>query len=129
MIGIDAQHRIGYGWSFPEDWGVWADGNQANLLVPLPLKPSKNLILNVNAFVGKSHPAQNISVFVNGIEQNHVTLISPTNNQIILDVPQNMSQTFLDIQLFFRNPVRPDEVEFQGDPRQLSIGLISATFH
>ena len=56
------------GWQYPEKWGVWSNGSNATLVLPLPINPRVNtrVILELNPFVTDTHPKQVVAITVNG---------------------------------------------------------------
>lgn len=117
------------GWSRPERWGVWADGNRAEIV--LPLKSSNHLIsIEVNAFVHALHPFQRVDVAVNGIKIENLALSNPTGNLIQIDLAEVLNKfhplpPFAVIQFTFKDAVSPFHLGISDDNRLLSIGLIS----
>jgi hypothetical protein len=43
LVGIGSTFQLGWGWGYPEPWGVWSDGDRAKLTLPLPSKSANTL--------------------------------------------------------------------------------------
>jgi hypothetical protein len=123
---------IGGSWAWPEEWGVWSNGDQAKMILPVPkggIAPMQ-LKLTVRAFVSPLHPKQVVEVFVDQMPPQSVTLTSSDQNTLIINLPPDIAKRkYLELQLHFKNPASPKDVGgVPGDDRKLGIGLISAQF-
>lgn len=117
------------GWSSPESWGTWTNGEIAELRLQ-PTKPhgALELVTEARAFVGPSLPAQVVDVMVNGNAVAQLTFESPDAVEKRLRLPLSAVKPEGDIILTFRVPTAksPAELGMSSDPRQLGIGVISA---
>ena len=127
---IDVETYLsGWGWRYPEDWGVWSNGDKAKLLLPIPIGDVNNLTLSARALVSKKHPSQKINIMVNGIFIKQITLNKSDENQILIPVtPAFKKQGFLNIEFKFLNPTRPSAIGIGEDDGLITLGLISAEF-
>lgn len=124
---------IGVGgiWAWPEEWGVWSNGDQAKMILPVPqASPPKQLKLTVRAFVSPLHPKQELEVFVDQMPPQVAFLSNPETNTWLINLPPNVDKKkYLELQFRFKNPASPKDVGgVPGDDRKLGIGLISAQF-
>ena len=119
-----------YGWwGWPEDWGIWAVGNDAimNLLIPSD-NPNK-LIVYVRAFVSPTHPMQNLELFVNDVLINKYSFNLAEHNRIEFPISAEMKkQGYLSIRFHFLNPIQPIAIGLGNDSRALAVGLETAQF-
>jgi len=130
------QYFLGSGnWAFPEAWGVWAESKKSHLRLPLPENSNQHphrLVLSVRALVSSLHPTQEIRVRINSEKEKTFTLRTSDNNQLVLDLPMNLSNTpiskVLNIEIESLNPVSPSILGLGDDNRLLSFGLITATY-
>jgi len=120
----------GYGWSFPEAWGVWSDGAYANLALPLPKQNAHFLQINAQILISKKHPRTDILIEINQSKKIQLSLDQEGLNTFIIPIPSNLQYpNFLDIRFHFLNPTTPIAAGIPGnDQRKLGLGLISATF-
>ena len=127
---IDVETYLsGWGWRYPEGWGVWSNGDKAKLLLPIPIGDVNNLTLSARALVSKKHPSQKINIMVNGIFIKQITLNKSDENQILIPVtPAFKKQGFLNIEFKFLNPTRPSAIGIGEDDGLITLGLISAEF-
>ncbi len=117
------------GWSDPEPWGVWSDGNEARLYLPLPEGRPKHLVLQFQAFVFDSHPEQSINVKVNDRLLPSLSVRSAKGNRLVIPLDQaDWKMGYVLVQFDFKNPISPKQAKHSIDDRQLAIGLESAVF-
>ena len=118
------------GWSSPETWGVWSVGREAKLMLPLPSANIKTLTLNMRALVGPTHPEQRIEVDINGKGSSLFILSKLEGNSISMRIPPELSHLpYISVRLQFLNPVKPKNLGYVNDDRQISIGLTSIEFN
>lgn len=122
---------VGGSWAWPEEWGVWSNGDQAKMILPLPQGSlPKQLKLTVRAFVSPLHPKQEFEVFVDQMPPQVASLSNPESNTWVINLPPDVDKKkYLELQFLFKNPASPKDVGgVPGDDRKLGIGLISAQF-
>jgi hypothetical protein len=122
---------VGGSWAWPEEWGVWSNGDQAKMILPVPQgKPPKQLKLTLRAFVSALHPKQDVEVFIDQMPPQSISLSNPDPNAWFIHLPPNIAEKkYLELQFRFRNPASPKDVGgVPGDDRKLGIGLISGEF-
>lgn len=126
LVGIGYWPQVGWGWSFPEAFGVWSEGYQAKLVIPLPMENEKTVELEMRALVTASHPKQEVSVWVNSEFQKRVVLTKDQGNTILIDIPNTSpKQDYITIELRLHTKVRPKDLGLGDDVRELAIGLVS----
>ena len=122
---------VGGSWAWPEEWGVWSNGDQAKMILPLPQASlPKQLKLTVRAFVSPLHPKQDVEVFIDQMPPQFISLSSSDVNTWLINLPPNIDKRkYLELQFRFKNPASPKDVGgVPGDDRKLGIGLISVQF-
>jgi hypothetical protein len=125
---------IGGSWAWPESWGVWSNGDQAKLILPIPQggidNPPKKLKLTVRAFVSPMHPKQDVEVFIDQMPPQTISFNNPDVNTWIINLPSDMDKKkYLELQFHFKNPASPKDLGgVPGDDRKLGMGLISVKF-
>lgn len=145
--GVSGIPYANSGWSEPEAWGIWSSGSQSTLLFP-PLKTNnpQKLILQVRALIDNQSPHQRVSIWINGIFSQDVTLKSSDDNQITIPLnnplfeirQKNLLEKYifgrpvhsepLRITLYYKDAHAPS-FSSSNDKRMLAIGLISARFN
>ena len=127
---------MGGSWAWPESWGVWSNGDQAKIILPVPQSARagaspKQIELNVRAFVSPLHPKQDVEVFIDQMPPQSIALSDPNSNTWTINLPPNMAEKkYLELQFRFKNPASPKDVGgVPGDDRRLGMGLISATYY
>ena len=130
-LGTSLIVGVGGDWSWPEDWGVWSNGDQAKMILPIPEGgKAKQLKLNVRAFITKLHPKQEVEVLINGMPPQSITLTNAESNIWVINLPPNTGASkYMELQFQFKNPASPKDVGgVPGDDRRLGMGLISGIF-
>ncbi len=110
------------GWSAPEAWGVWTEGNAASLVIVLPHPRPASLILVFDAVVNLDVSGnQVVGVSANGrelarwdVHQPRVELAAP----IPADVPGLDGTLRIGFTI-----AHPDTLPHSKDPRRLGLGL------
>ena len=131
---LGTRFLIGTGgsWAWPEEWGVWSNGDQAKMILPIPqhgtLNSPKQLKFTVRAFISPLHPKQDVEVFIDQMPPQSITLTNAESNSWVINLPPDLDQKkYLELQFRFKNPISPKDVGgVPGDDRKLGIGLISA---
>ena len=117
-------------WYNREDWGIWSDGKNADLLITAPHGSPKRIIFMVNALITPNHPEQPLEIWVNNIFQKKLALQAPENNPIEVMLPEVFDDS-KPIHIEFRTPsaVSPITAGIStNDGRILGIGLRTAEF-
>lgn len=118
---------LGAGWSQPEAWGVWSDGNLATLYIPKPAQIPKKLLLDLRAFVSQAIPTQDVSILLDDQFVAEYKLDKGEGNLLAINLPLS-ANTFYKIAFELKTPARPSDLGFNKDKRLLGVGLVSAKF-
>jgi len=118
------------GWSTPEPWGTWSDGDSAAILLGLPALPKSDLALSIegSAFVSDKHPTQEVEVLVNRRSVESLKYTMPSRVVRVVKIPRELASQNdgrLLIQFEFKNPKSPAELGLSGDGRRLGLGIVS----
>jgi len=101
----DLEYLSRYGWSEPEDWGVWIDGAEASLLLRLASAPVRNLRLRarLRGEVDWRYPQIVADVIVNGTSVTRWTLESDEPEvELEAEIPASVISVDQLLQLTFR---------------------------
>lgn len=116
------------GWSVPEPWGMWSDGDQAVADVPAALadgSPTRLLTVKVKPFATPGHPTQRVHLSVDGKAMPEVLLSAETTLAIPLEGTPSVSVHRVVFDL--PDAITPAQAgAASSDPRKLGIGLLSA---
>lgn len=121
----------GSGWSWPEEWGTWSDGDTADLRFGLSDSPEGDvqLLIEGHAFLAESHPLQEVDVSVNGrylqtlkydLQDNYGTRVVRIEEEIVVD-----SAGSLRVGFNIRDPQSPADLKLSGDGRRLGLGVVA----
>lgn len=118
------------GWSKPEPWGAWANGNSSKIYLSLPKQGAKKIELNFRALVNQQHPNQKFEIKSDQSAGYDFEFTHASNNKIQMNLSnESIKNGFVILELKFKNPVQPSKIGFGNqDQRLLSIGIESAIF-
>jgi len=120
------------GWSSPEDWGIWSDGPQATIELPLPEKHATSISIEAKWLLGPTHPKQDVEVLIDGDLAAKITLTADSPNVFEVRIPdavfkRGLSNKFLTLEFHFPDAASPKDLGLNNDTRKLALGLISIT--
>ena len=124
------------GWSEPEPWGVWSDGPEASIKVPINgnAKEINTISLEVNALVGPQHQEQPVDLWLDGEKVQSFCLRSRSDNLMEIQIPEAAQKIgamrgYHLLRFSILNPARPADIEMGPDFRNLGIGLKALVPH
>lgn len=124
--GRATAHQLN-GWSLPENWGAWTEGEEARLLFELPPPADCNYILTITAhtLITPKHPFQKIEILVNDqpVVCYKLTKAELTRVQIPIDRELLAGTRFLEIALHLPDCVAPAEQGMSKDWRRLGLAV------
>lgn len=117
------------GWSHPEPWGTWSDGEAAWLIFKLAEEPQQDLVLQLtgHAFVTEKHPVQEIELKVNGHQVVLLRYDFPAHTETrTVAIPKVLVQDKrVQVEFGFKQPISPKAVGVNEDTRRLGLGLVA----
>jgi hypothetical protein len=121
------------GWSSPEEWGIWSDGESAQLELPVSGKV-KSITVQARALVTPAHPKQDVAVKINGALVLTTSLTTAGDTLIEIPVPKDMQEKsralgLMRVRFEFPNAVQPKHIGLNEDSRHLALGLQAITLH
>jgi hypothetical protein len=121
------------GWSSPEEWGIWSDGESAHMVLPVS-GTVKSITVQVRALVTPAHPKQDVAVKINDALVFRTSLATADDTLIQIPVPKDMqeksaAQGLMRVGFEFPNAVQPKDIGLNGDSRKLALGLQAITLH
>ncbi|MCR2745234.1 DUF6311 domain-containing protein [Limnobacter parvus] len=121
------------GWSQPEHWGVWQDGQEASLTIPLFKSDVEALSLSFLGFNGTLQRPLDVSVYIDGKPWRTVSIIDNTPqilNISLQELGKNCRLALCEVGITFvtKNTSRPIDLGTGNDPRRLGVGLTDLTF-
>jgi len=133
LVGVAAWQIVGWGWAYPEAFGVWSEGDKVKLTIPLPQEPITGLELEMRALVSPNYPKQTVEVWVNSQFQKKVVLTQDQGNKILVDIPPSNNantpkQDYVTIELRLPNKAKPKDLGLGDDTRELAIGLVGGVW-
>jgi FkbM family methyltransferase len=122
-LPLDMENSLYFarGWSFPETWGVWSDGEESviKFFIGSDLKKLTDPSLNITGIYFKAVAQEETTVLLNGLNLGSYNLqdcsIKLTNQQL--------QQEHLTITLLHNQPITPEK----SDPRRIKFGLNSVS--
>ena len=128
LIGIDQRQIKGWGWAYPEKWGVWSEGSKAKVVLPIPKGSPKTLSMDFRAFITAAHPKQTLEVLVNNTPYQTVIFDQDQGNHITINLPKNDARDYIAIEFRLPDAKSPKELGIGDDIRPLGVGLTQAQF-
>jgi len=127
----NSKDYVVWGWSSPEEWGTWSDGDSSVVVLKLATLPGTDmsLLIESRAFVNDKHPIQEVEVLVNRRSLERLTYTTASSAGVrVVKIPQALiaqNDGNLLIQFKLKNPKSPAEIGLSGDVRRLGLGLVS----
>ncbi|MFO1434311.1 MAG: DUF6311 domain-containing protein [Candidatus Competibacteraceae bacterium] len=121
---------LGQGWSFPEPWGRWTEGNEISLyfLLGQPSQKDLEILLNGGPYTNAKHPTLNVDVIANDTAVAHWNLqYGYPSPDLRAKIPEAVAKAspLLMIKLHIHNPESPKNLGFGDDQRLLGLGIRS----
>ena len=127
LLDLDKYQQVGYGWSYPEIWGVWSEGKKAKIILPLPENGAELLKIKFRALVSQSDPSQIIEIWVNNKFQTSHKFTGDQEASIDLDLKDEL-RNYVAIEFRTPNAKSPKNIGVGSDERVLGVGLVQAVF-
>ncbi|WP_432218875.1 DUF6311 domain-containing protein [Pseudomonas kribbensis] len=123
--------QLSHGWSTPENWGTWTDGQQAKIEMRL-VPQARSIVLDALAFVQPQHPAQRVIVSLNGEQVLSTSLTQFLGNRLEIPISSALSQSLerddrLNIELQLPDAISPRQLGINDDKRVMGLGLKTLT--
>ena len=117
-------------WHDREEWGIWSDCKNADLLIPLPNGNPRIIKIQFNAFLPPQHPYQEMEILINGRLLQKIKITQASGNTISLNLPDDLKpDKLLNIEFRTPNAVSPYLPGVSSsDQRVLGFGLVSVQF-
>jgi hypothetical protein len=118
---------LGEGWSLPERSGVWTDGPEASLRLPLPEggEGGLSLELELRPFSVPGDEPRVVDAFLDGRrERLELGADHPTDRGMRLQADPRPGRKTLEVSLLVRNPAQPRSHGIEDD-RRLGVHLSS----
>lgn len=121
------------GWSLPEPWGVWSDGEVARLLLPVAPASAGSIRLQLSPHLKPGHPRQRVEASIDGRFAGRFELTGPEVVTLDIVVPQGLAagasgRDFMVLELRLPDAVPPGSGPGE-DARQLAVGLRTLVVH
>ncbi len=125
---------VGNGWSDPEDWGVWTDGAEADINLPLAEPIASDLRLEFNGRTlhdEESHPSTTLSILANGTPIARIDINEGGFKDYEFTIPRSAIDASKDLKITFQidNPKSPQELGIGDDSRKLGFALTRLNVH
>ncbi|XOZ33091.1 DUF6311 domain-containing protein [Halomonadaceae bacterium KBTZ08] len=123
------------GWSHPESWGIWTEGELAGLVFPVKDGGRvERIVVEGSPFLGSDLDAQRIGIQVNGVDAAPVTLSDSAGERFTLQLTDGMRQRAAEagairVTLVLHDAVSPAALGVNADERRLAFGLEAVTVH
>ncbi len=116
---------FGQGWSHLEAWGVWSDGNFADLLIHVGSESrTYEVTFRLHGYNPPESPFRNLQLIVNGRQLGALELSEGAGfHDYHFMFRIRPDEEFIHFGFEIRNPVSPAELGHSSDHRRLGVGL------
>ncbi|MBT2340893.1 MULTISPECIES: DUF6311 domain-containing protein [Pseudomonas] len=117
------------GWGRVEDWGIWSEGTEAEMVLRVPTE-ARSITIEAAAFVQTVHPSQRVEVSINGIAALSTQFNRLQDNTLELPLTPTVRKAMGadgQVRVHFHLPdaVSPKALGLGGDERVMGLGLKS----
>lgn len=125
--GASGTEYLAGGWYAQEGWGVWSQGREAQVYLPIQ-GGLQSLLIEAHALLLPTHPEQPVVFYINGREVGRAVLDKPHDNRIELNIPAEVNEEaarlgLLLLKMRFLDPVNQKALGLGEDNRTLALGL------
>lgn len=117
-----------HGWSYPEPWGTWTDGAEAELCLNLEFPAQGDLLLEIEGecFLTEKHPSQRVAVHLGSTVLGEWRFDHHGNHGLrSLHIPSGLlSSTQLRVKLHLPDARSPASLNQGSDHRHLGLALV-----
>lgn len=124
----------GHGWSHPESWGIWSDGQEASIRFELQKTLEQDIFLSIGgkAFLHKDRASRQVDLYCNNayigtLEYNNSDRELFQNFHVNKDII-NSNGKYINISFRISEPESPHDLEISNDTRKLGFGLSHIKF-
>ncbi|MBN2345737.1 MAG: sulfatase-like hydrolase/transferase [Candidatus Aminicenantes bacterium] len=125
-------HALEMGFSVPESWGRWMDGEKGRLLLYLDQRPDRDLLLelNLNVFRIPGRLEQDLTVQANGVTVARWRELQKGTRTLVIPLRAVGKDRRLELKFLAPRAARPADFKSMNsrDMRRLSVGLVSLRF-
>lgn len=116
-----------YGFSDNEEIGRWCVGEKGFMIFQVRKNANVTLRLDFLAFVSDNHKENRIRAVASGVDCGEIVLTGNETVFLNLDSRHITSNNAVELELFPLNPMSPQELGLNEDPRKIGFGLKSVT--
>jgi hypothetical protein len=133
-IGGSGLPALQSGWSTPESWGTWSDGDQSTIALKLTDLPKHDpqMVVKGLTFLFGSHQSLIVKVDINGTPVASITYLPGDKGSHSISVPRKVILSDggrLLVHFAYDTPKSPKELGKSGDVRKLGLGLSELQFN
>ena len=116
---------LGVGWSAPESWGRWSEGQEATLGFRVPGEKSLKVRLELTPFAPPNHP-QRVALFADGQSVGEWRFDAHKEETLLIDLPSETARKgYVILKFSLPDAVSPAALGLSEDTRRLGVGLVS----
>jgi hypothetical protein len=121
------------GWSQPEEWGTWSDGDSAEIVVPVSGRV-QSVNVEAHGLVTPAHPKQDLAVKVDGVVALRASLVSGSPTTLHIPLSRQMQEKgaatgYIRLRFDLPDAVQPKRIGLGADERKLALGLMAITLN
>ena len=124
-------HHLVQGWSNPEAWGTWSEGNEADIALRVPAQ-AQTIVIEAFAFVQPMHVGQEMVFTINGVQALSTRLTRLQDNLIEIPLTAPIREaiardTLMRIHVRLPDAISPRQLGLGDDQRVMGLGLKALT--
>ncbi len=130
LFNHQTRHLV-QGWSSPETWGTWSEGNEAEIALRVPTQ-AQTIVIEALAFVQPMHVRQEMVFTINGVQALSTRLTRLQDNLIEIPLTAPIREavardTLMRIQVRLPDAISPRQLGLGDDQRVMGLGLKALT--
>ncbi|MFW0754466.1 DUF6311 domain-containing protein [Pseudomonas sp. H11T01] len=130
LFNSKSRHLI-QGWSSPEAWGTWSEGNEADIALRVPAQ-AQAVVIEALAFVLPMHVRQEVVFTINGVQALSTRLTRLQDNLIEIPLTAPIREaiardTLMRIHVQLPDAISPKQLGLGDDQRVMGLGVKALT--
>ncbi|RBL70072.1 hypothetical protein C3E98_017050 [Pseudomonas sp. MWU13-2625] len=123
--------QLADGWSTPENWGTWSQGQRAQIVLRVSPQ-ARSIVIDALAFIQPQHPGQRVIVSLNSQQVLSTQLTQFQANRLDIPISAALSQRLKDddrltIELQLPDAISPQQLGLNDDTRVMALGIRQLT--
>lgn len=133
LEGVGSSNVMGWGWSYPEETGIWSDGEQASVLIPIDRRSAVEILIHLHAFYAEPNKCFSFEIWLDGKKERRECIFPGKSSIIKMILPRpdvSMPKTQYEALITFKfdRNYSPKALKINDDARNLGVFLQAMEF-